>query len=246
MIDYDLNLKAFLKKLPLATMSGHEKFLAVGAVLCKGVPKVEVAVATIRSHWRKSVLKVSYNAAFYTRAETQGWVNPSAPGKCHVSAKGLEHLEALAPTISSSDIKQSGQLIIFNRKAAQSFDKFLRAEFAGAKSQVLIADTYVSDVIFDIVLDVIPTTTTVKLIYGRSLGSFDTRSFRFAKQFTKYQVRKHNHFHERFVIIDDKAFVIGPSIKDATDNAPALVVALGSKEKSLLVLFFNELWAKAK
>jgi len=35
-MDFNQNLKAFLKQLPLAKMSGHQKFVAIAAVQCAG------------------------------------------------------------------------------------------------------------------------------------------------------------------------------------------------------------------
>jgi len=48
------------------------------------------------------------------------------------------------------------------------------------------------------------------------------------------------------VVVDETAYIIGPSIKDAASNSPALVVTLGSKEKNSLQAFFSELWSKAE
>ena len=47
-------------------------------------------------------------------------------------------------------------MVVVNRKATHSFDKYLRKIFVAAKTEVLIADAYVDETIFDTVLDVIP------------------------------------------------------------------------------------------
>jgi hypothetical protein len=62
----------------------------------------------------------------------------------------------------------------------------------------------------------------------------------------KFAHRRYKHLHDRFIVVDDLAFILGPSIKDAATNSPALVIALGSKEKNSLQTFFGELWSKAK
>jgi len=46
--------------------------------------------------------------------------------------------------------------------------------------------------------------------------------------------------------VDDTGYVLGPSIKDAASNSPALVVELDAKENHLLQAFFDELWKKGK
>ena len=130
-MNYSLNLKAFLKNLPMAEMSGHQKFLAVAALQRRGKANVEVATKEVQAQWRKSPLGICYNPAFYDRAQQEGWVDPVSgkKGAFVVTQAGLDHLAAL-PTLdselSAGELKQAGRLIIVNRKATHTFDKFLR------------------------------------------------------------------------------------------------------------------------
>jgi hypothetical protein len=246
-MDYTKNLKAFLRKLPLTKMSGHQKFVAVAAIQCKGDLAVEVVAPDIRKQWRKSLLGIKYNPAFYDRAQLAGWVDPtSGKGKFQLTQAGLDNLEALVPDLAAGDLKKSGALIIVNRKATHTFDKFLRNIFAESKNQVLIADSWVDETIFDNVLDRIPKSNVIKLIYANPRGKFDARVKRFSQEYSKFSSKKYKHLHDRFIIVDDAAYVLGPSIKDAASNSPAVIVVLAAKEKNLLQTFFSELWAKAK
>jgi hypothetical protein len=246
-MDFNQNLKAFLKQLPLAKMSGHQKFVAIAAVQCAGDLAVEVSTQDVKGKWRKSVLHAQYNPSFYDRAQGAGWVDPTGEkGKFRLTQPGLDNLNALAPEIAAGELKKTGALIIVNRKATHSFDKFLRTNLAAARSQVLIADSWVDGTIFDTVLDVIPKDCTFKLIYAQARDKFEERAKRFSQQYAKFAHRRYKHLHDRFIVVDDLAFILGPSIKDAATNSPALVVALGSKEKSSLQAFFAELWSKAK
>jgi hypothetical protein len=246
-MDLSQNLKAFLKALPLKKMSSHQKFVAVAASHCKGDVTVELCTTDVQGEWRKSLLGVKYNSAFYDRAQGAGWVDPTgARGKFRVTDAGLENLRALAPEFSAADFKKSGSLIIVNRKATHTFDKFLRTTLAAAKNQVLIADSWVDDSIFDTVLDVIPKDCTIKLIYAQARGNFDPRAKRFSQQYSKFVAKRYKALHDRFMVVDDTAYILGPSIKDAASNSPALVVTFGKKEKNSLQAFFGDLWAKAK
>lgn len=245
------NLKAFLKDLPLAQMSGHQKFLAVAALACKGKRGIEVATKDIKKQWRRSLLKAKHNPAFYDRAQRESWIDPVSGkrGRFVVTQDGLDHLEAL-PTLdaelSAGELKQTGGLIVVNRKATHTFDKFLRRIFAEAKTQVSVADSWVDETVFDNVLDVIPKSLPVRLIYAQARGSFDQRAKRFSTEYQKFAVRRYKALHDRFVVVDDKGYVLGPSIKDAASNSPALVIELGAKEKHLLQSFFDDLWKKSK
>jgi hypothetical protein len=152
----------------------------------------------------------------------------------------------LAPEFSAAELKKAGSLIIVNRRATHTFDKFLRTTLAAAKNQVLIADSWVDDTIFDTVLDVIPGDCTVKLLYAHARGNFDARAKRFSQQYSKFAAKRYKPLHDRFTVVDGTAYILGPSIKDAATNSPALVVALGSKEKNSLQAFFGGLWSKPK
>jgi hypothetical protein len=250
-MNYKLNLKAFLKDLPLAEMSGHQKFLAVAAAQSRGDTDVEVTTKAVRAEWKKTLLGICYNPVFYDRAQQEGWVDPisAKKGAFTVTHAGLDHLAAL-PTLdtelSAGELKQAGTLIIVNRKATHTFDKFLRKILAEARAQVLVADSWVDQTVFDNVLDVIPQSIPVRLIYAQARGAFDQRAKRFSTEYQKFGARRYKPLHDRFIVADDAGYVLGPSIKDAASNSPALVVELGAKEKRLLQSFFEELWKKGK
>lgn len=246
-MDFSQNLKAFLRQLPLGKMSGHQKFVAVAGIQGKGDVNTDLTTRDVREGWRKSLLGSKYNPAFYDRAQRAGWVNPTgAKGTFRLTQAGIENLTALDPGFKSSELTKSGALIIVNRRATHTFDKFLRTTLAAAKSQVLIADSWVDGTIFDTVLDVIPRDCILKLIYSHAQDKFEERAKRFSRQYTKFVCKRYKHLHDRFMVIDETAYILGPSIKDAASNSPALIVILGPKEKNSLQAFFGELWSKAK
>jgi hypothetical protein len=248
-VNFNSNIKAFLNEFPIAEMSGHQKFLAVASLNSDGKPQVEVNTRQVQEQWPKSQLRQNYNSAFYERAQREGWVDPvpNKRGTFSVTHAGLDHLGALAKLddpSTSGEFKKSGGLVIVNRKATHTFDKCVRRIFASAKSEVLIADAWVDDTIFDTVLDSIPRTVPIKLLYDRALGSFLARAVRFGTEYTQFAFKRYKHLHDRFMVVDDGGYVLGPSIKDAASNSPALVVELEPNAKRLLRNFFNELWQK--
>lgn len=250
-MNFGLNRKAFLKTLDLAQMSGHQKFLAVAALNAKGQEGIELATRDVRENWPKSQMGQSYNPVFYDRAQQEGWVDriESKQGMFTVNQAGLDNLAALSKlnTVPSvGDLKKTGGLVVVNRKATHSFDKYLRTIFAQAKSEVLIADAYVDATIFDTVLDVIPRSIPIRLLYGRAMGTFAAKTARFSRQWTQFASKSYKHLHDRFMVVDNGGYVLGPSIKDAASNSPAIVVELDANEKRLLKNFFNDLWQKGK
>jgi hypothetical protein len=250
-MNFDRNLKAFLRGLPLTKMSGHQKFLAIAAIRCRGKGDTEIRVADVRDKWRTSLVGGKYNPSFYDRAQREGWVDPVATAKAKflVTEDGLQHLSALEGSeleVEGGELKRTGALVIVNKKGTHSFDKFLRQTLAEAKKHVSIADSYVDGTIFDTVLDAIPPTTVVKLVYAHDSDNFASRTARFSRQYQQFLARKTKWLHDRFMIVDGIGYILGPSIKDAAFMYPALVVILGQKESRSLQGFFDSLWAKAR
>jgi hypothetical protein len=246
-MDFAQNLKAFLKQLPLRKMSGHQKFIAVAAFCVKGSLNAEISTNEVQKLWRKSLLTISFNSIFYHRAQAAGWADPLPKhGRFHLTEAGIDNLDALMPEFTSKDLTKSGSLAIFGKKATHSFDKFLRTTFAATRKQVLIADSWVDGTIFDTVLDVIPKDCNFRLLYAQSRDRFEEKARRFAQQYPKYSHKRYKHLHDRFIIVDESAYIVGPSIKDAASHSPAIVVSLGTKEKNALQQFFHELWSMAK
>lgn len=251
-MDFTETIASFLSSLPLKKMSGQEKFLAVATYLCAGEIDKEVAVAEVVKKWSKVVLKTKYNASAYNRATGQSWLKPidGKKGVFTVTAKGVKHIEDLSSPQTTSAVVAENSLCIFEKKSTHSFDKFLRTTLSGATTKVAIADSYVDETIFDTVLDSIPKTVPIQLIYSHipstNQTAFDTRQKRFITEYPKYTIKKYKDLHDRFLIVDDRTYIIGPSIKDAASNSPALLVALSSKDSATLDKFFHRLWVNAK
>lgn len=243
-MDYSKNIKAFLSTLPLDKMRGDQKFLAV-AVHCASNSDTNISTTTqVKGSWPRAILKIKYNPAYYHEAQTQGWVNAIGPGKFLVTEEGLQFLHDISGLPATPLSPGAAGLYVFDRGSTHTFDKFLRTILSDAKTEVLIADSYVDDTIFDTVLDSIrPTSLKIKLIYGRQMGTFTAKVTRFKRQYTAFDDRKYSKLHDRFILVDGKGYVIGPSIKDAADRHPALVVKLSGKDSSELVKFFKKLWA---
>lgn len=159
----------------------------------------------------------------------------------------LLYKDLLNPTnINLKEIRKVGTLMVVNKKATFSFDVFLREIIGKAKNKVLIADSYVDETLIDNYLGGISDNIIIKILYGNDFGAFQIRAKRHKTQFSKFAFLQYKDMHDRFVIIDDIGYVLGPSIKDAAINSPALVVALNSEESKLLDSFFMELWNLSK
>ncbi len=251
-MDFTETIPSFLSSLPLKKMSGQEKFLAVAIHLCAGEAKKEILVTEVVKKWSKVIFKTKYNASAYNRAIGQSWLKPidDKKGVFTMTAKGIKYIEDLFSPQNASGAMDENSLFIFEKKSTHSFDKFLRTILSGATTKVAIADSYVDETIFDTVLDSIPKTVPIQLIYSHihsaNQAAFDTRQKRFVTEYPKYAIKKYKDLHDRFLIVDNRTYIIGPSIKDAASNSPALLVALSNKDSATLDKFFHGLWVNAK
>jgi len=245
-MDFSKSTKAYLTSFPLRKMSGQQKFLALAAYCASGSLDVEIEVTVIREKWPKAMFGFEYHATFYARADEAGWVKPVRTGFLSVTQDGLEHLSALTEAEITTASRTVSGIQVFGIKQTHSFDKFLRGVFAQAKKSVFIADSYVDDTIFDNVLDVVPSSTVIKLIYNRKQGAYDARVKRFKTQYANFETKRYAALHDRFFIVDGTGYMIGPSIKDAARKSPALVVSLSASDSKKLLNFFQTIFSRSR
>lgn len=233
-MDLPQNLKTFLKQFQLKTMSGNEIFVAIVFFLTQG-KNVEINIKEVIKNWSKTLLGKSFNSSFAHRA--QGYINSCGRGKICLTNEGIAYIESLlcqTPSVHTT-------LVIFKNKNTHSFDKFLRNIFKKASKGVEIADTYVSGVIFDNLLDEISNKIPIRFLYDKDTGGFVNRAKRFTKEFS-FCIKKSNSFHDRFLIVDGKGYILGPSLKDAADKKPATLVILGKDDSKKLEDLFLNFW----
>jgi hypothetical protein len=237
-----------LAAIPINQMNGSEKFLAVAFAMVGGKSGELVQLREIKDGWPQHILNGGYSPMFYPMAKKKRWVLPDrsvASGSFVVTQAGVDHLNLLR-LLNSKLVKG---LVIFGKKTPHTFDKTLRSLFKDAKD-VVIADTYVDDSIFDTVLDEIPDTAEVRLLWGKVSPSsrriaFEARTKRFSTQYPRYAMKNYLGFHDRFLIVDSVGYILGPSLKDAASVKPATLVGLDPKDSLRLKSFFEELWAEA-
>ena len=245
-MDFSLPLKAFLHEhFDVGAMNGSEKMLALSALLAKGSGG-ELTQQQVKKAWLKSVMKIAHNPSYQHRAHSEGWIKSIDKGAFAVTDKGYDYLETIQAHQAPSVTKRGTQLDIFTTGKTHSFDKFLRSALASATSEVLIADSYVDETVFDNLLDQIPDNITIHFLYGNKQGNFTARAKRLGIQYPKFTAKSHSSLHDRFLVIDDTGYIIGPSLKDAARKSPAIVVRLSLSDTKKLKRFFVGLWAQAK
>lgn len=224
-----------------------EKVLFVVAFLGRGIVGQIVSTGAIKRAWPKSLFGVVFHSKYIVESEDQGWVDRIRTGQLALTDDGLARLEEMMNTEEGLALSDKTELLVFSAKKAHDFDSLLRQALSSAKSHILIADSYVNETIFDTLLGVIPAGVRIDLIYNHDGGNtFHQVAKRFKVQFPDFHYGHYPKLHDRYLVIDGIGFVIGPSLKDATVNAPAIVVRLDTKQSAKLTTLFANIYKNIK
>lgn len=245
MINFEKSIRTlYLKDLSGQNLTHAEKALLVVAKVSVGIVGDPVRTFSLRAQWPKTVFKVALHPSYVLSAIDEGWIKRETSGFVSLTDDGLQHINGLLTAEESNPLADTTQLLVFSPKQAHDFDKFLRQALASAKSHVRIADSYVDETIFDTVLHVIDPSVNIDLMFNHDSGTpFHAQAKRFKIQFPKFSYAKYPKLHDRYIIVDDIGFVIGPSLKDATVNSPAILVRVGSDQSTKLITLFDNIYA---
>lgn len=120
--------------------------------------------------------------------------------------------------------------------------KIIRDLMSSVKNKLYLVDPWVNETIFDEYLDALPIHIHIKILTRNFNNKFLTRAKMFKTKNSKFEVKKSDEIHDRYMIIDDRAWIIGPSIKDIGKKTYVIVEFINvlSIEK-----LFEILWAQA-
>ena len=93
-----------------------------------------------------------------------------------------------------------------------------------AGNEVFIIDAYPDEKLYELYIDEIPKNVKIKFLTNKPQGKFE--SVTKLKQQNKsivLEVKKHNKIHDRVIIVDNKCWIIGTSIKDAGKKPTYLI-----------------------
>ena len=124
----------------------------------------------------------------------------------------------------------------------------LRRVLSSATGYVKICDTYVNIKTLDILYS-IPEEVPIKLLTEKTGGKKRAPTFlRACKDFKVerpgFEVRKGDGLHDRFILISNQGWSVGPSLKDF-GNKVSVLTPLQEKGKREVEKIFDDLWKKA-
>jgi hypothetical protein len=119
----------------------------------------------------------------------------------------------------------------------------LQKLFLLARKEIDIIDPYVDDSLFNLYLEDIDPSVKIKLITKNMYKKFKDVAKRFKIQRPNFEVRSIEDIHDRYLIVDNKVWIIGSSLNKA-GMKPFYIIELNDKKRILAL--FQKLWNNAK
>lgn len=158
----------------------------------------------------------------------------------------LRNLKNLVyPLTLNKEICFSGSgLIIFKEKQPFGLYEYLKNQIQAAKNQLLIIDSYVSEQTLNILYG-LPRNILIRILTKKPDPTFIKAWTIFKKEYKNSHSKKHKDVHDRLVIIDQKSFMSGPSLKQAGEK-PTLIAHFDTIDSKKAEDFFHWFWNKGK
>ena len=151
----------------------------------------------------------------------------------------------LYPFTLEKELNLSGSgLVIFYDKQEFALYAYLKNQITVGKSWVLILDSYVSEGTLNLLYG-LPRDITIKILTKSPAATLAIAWKKFNKEYKKAEIRKHSGVHDRLVIVDDKSFMSGPSLKDA-GNKPTLLCHFDKIDSKKAQDFFELFWKRGR
>lgn len=150
--------------------------------------------------------------------------------------------EEVIPNTGKSDFSKSWALKLFEEKSDYSAYKFLKFILQKAKKNIYVIDGYVNEETLDYLG--VSKKVSLKILTYNMYGKFKKEFKKFKKEYD-VEVRTNQKIHDRFIIIDDFAFICGASLGKVGSKATA-IVSLPMAESRQIIDFFNKQWMQSK
>lgn len=116
----------------------------------------------------------------------------------------------------------------------------------GAASELMVIDPYFDGAAFDAYLSSAPPGITVRVLADRYAGDVATYVAKHRQQYnSSLELRSSKELHDRIVLADDDAWIMGGSIKDAGKKATYLI-PLASPVAAAKKAIYAGIWQRSK
>jgi len=131
-------------------------------------------------------------------------------------------------------------------EAGERYDFYrdLSSLIATATGEVLIVDAYLDEEVFNLYVEKVPGSVTVRILSNKIGGNVETVARMYAKS-RSLELRSSVDVHDRMLFIDQRGWVIGQSIKDAARKKPTYLMELEEPSFSTERDIHNKIWSAA-
>ncbi len=144
---------------------------------------------------------------------------------------------------SLEKISEAESEILLNTDPYEAF-KQIRDIVGQCKEELCVIDPWTDEKIFDLYFDKLPRKARIRVLTKHTKGGFNEVAKLFKQRNANFEARILNKVHDRQLIVDDRVWILGQSLKDAGRSGPLSIVELRSSESAKGL--FNELWNTAQ
>ena len=153
-------------------------------------------------------------------------------------------LPILGYNIVSGKVKSTERKeIIYDEPRPFDAYKDIEKIILSARDEVKILDPYVDQSLFPLYFADVGSQVSIKIVTENMKGKFKEVAEKFRKQKNNFEVRLAKGIHDRFLIVDYRAWILGQSIKDA-GNKPLSIIEL--RDPTRAIDLFSKLWMESE
>lgn len=115
---------------------------------------------------------------------------------------------------------------------------------ATAATEIFIVDAYLDEQIFNLYVDKVPASATVRILSNKIGANVETVAKMCVKSWP-LELRSSADVHDRAVFLDQRGWVTGQSIKDAARKKPTYLIELEEPLLRAARDIHNRIWATA-
>jgi hypothetical protein len=125
-----------------------------------------------------------------------------------------------------------------------AFYRDLSSLIETATQDILFVDAYLDEEVFNLYVSKVSAGTTVRILSNKVGPNVQTVAGKYAKT-RPLQLRSSADIHDRVVFLDQRGWVIGQSIKDATQKKPTYMIELNEPLLTPSRDAYNRIWTAA-
>jgi len=145
----------------------------------------------------------------------------------------FEEIVRSIPVFVGGFVLMPGQYKAFNT---------LRQLIRSAKKRFYLVDPWVDETIFDDYLEDIQPGTEIRVLSRNLKSAFVARAKKFKDERSVFGVKESDAIHDRYLVVDDRTWILGPSLKDAGNKVWTIVEFV---DAACMEKVIEELWKRA-